>query len=800
MQIVLDNCLRVGWTVGKWAPPQLAAAFFVKGTFNLLHGKTATPSDKPEIVCGDVAATQAEQSSLRYASDFAPMKVRADVLVAGTAYTPEGKPATAVRAGFGLGPADKKSILEKRLTITGPRVWNKGLLTSKPGEPQPFLSLPLIYENAFGGAGVPTNPVGKGVGDLMPQIELEGAPVLSPRDKHAPAGFAPLHPTWHPRNHKLGHYDGAWLKERWPWLPKDFNWEHFNAAPRDQQVDGYLRGDETIYFQNMHKQHAHYSSALPGLRVRLFVQDRHKDASRFREVPVKLDTLWADMDAEKLVLVWRGQAEVQTLKARELEYVFAVVEPLAETPKPMSYWQAELARRMAQPAPPAPEVKEREKDPTPTVGALMQEMDPLMTEMHKQEAVMDAHLANNIKQLQARNLPTTGMSTKPPYGPQSLAEVPAFLKQMETLANANQAAHLAQLASSGKAAAFKLPAEMTQPIRIELPPELAKAAQIQQQAGRVPAAAPPQPDDNIWTRERVLAHAKAGKPFARVRLGAVDLSGVDLSGANLAFVRLNNVKLAGANLSGADMTGAECGAGNFAGAKLVRCNLHGATFTGAVLAGADLSEARLDDTNFVKADLAKAKLAGARGYGTYLAEANLAEINGAGVNIEGGNFTGAMAEKANFKGSRLIGCGFMQANAKGADFSGSDLANFRGQRGNFEETKFARCKLGNSAWTEANLKRADFTHADLPNSLFDFVVLEGALLGAADATASNFADSNLKAAKFAVANGMRCSFDRSDLSLVDFQGANLYCAEFWDAVTVGADFRNANVARTTLSK
>lgn len=801
MRIVLDNWLSVGWTVGQWAPPQLAGTFFVKGVFKLRPGAPAITAEKAEPVSGDIPATQAETSSIRYASDFAPHKLRADVLVAGTAYTPEGKPATAVRAGFGLGPAEGKgSILEKRLTVTGPRAWNKGMLSSRPGEPQPFLSLPLIYEHAFGGAGVDANPAGKGREDLMPQIELDGAPVLSPRDKNPPAGFCPIAPTWYPRNHKLGRYDAAWLKERWPWFPKDFNWEHFNAAPRDQQVEGYLRGDEAIYFQNMHPKVAHYASSLPGFRTRCFIQDRLKDGSRFREVQLKLDTLWADMDAEKLVLVWRGQLEVQSIKLKELEYVFAVTEPLSQPPKPMEFWQQELARRVA--GPPAPPEKTKEPpapDNTPSFAQMNQEMAQLTAEMHKHEAAANAHIADSIRQLQAKNIPTTAFPTKGPFGPQTLAEVPAFLKQMEALANTSQVASLGMLAQSGKPG-LKLPPEMSQPLKFNLPSELAKAAQIQQQAASAPAPAATPETDNRWTRVRVEAHARAGKPFARQRLDNLDLTGIDLSGADLAFARLSGAKLSGAKLSGANCTGAEFGGADLTKADLSRCNLHGAGFVQANLTGAALGGARLDDTNFYKANLTQAVLGGAKGFAANFSEANLAEVNGAGVNLEGCTFAGANAEKADFRGARLASCGFIQVKAAEADFSGGDLTNFRGQQGNFEEAKFKRCKCENSAWTEANLTRTDFTYADLPRALFDFVVLEGALFGGVDAPSANFSDSNLKALKFTVANGLRCTFDRANLSLADFQGANLYEANFWDSVTDGADFRNANLKKTRLAR
>ncbi len=36
---------------------------------------------------------------------------------------------------------------------------------------------------------------------------------------------------WTQRYSKIGNYKGNYLKERWPWFPKDFDWGYFNAAP-----------------------------------------------------------------------------------------------------------------------------------------------------------------------------------------------------------------------------------------------------------------------------------------------------------------------------------------------------------------------------------------------------------------------------------------------------------------------------------------------------------------------------------------------------------------------------------------
>ena len=42
---------------------------------------------------------------------------------------------------------------------------------------------------------------------------------------------------------------------------------HFNAAPREQQVKDYLKGDEWLAMENLHPEHAVYRCRLPGLRL-----------------------------------------------------------------------------------------------------------------------------------------------------------------------------------------------------------------------------------------------------------------------------------------------------------------------------------------------------------------------------------------------------------------------------------------------------------------------------------------------------------------------------------------------------
>ena len=175
--------------------------------------------------------------------------------------------------------------------------------------------MPLSWERAFGGPEFERNPLGKGFKPIerpdgssvhpLPDIELRKHSLRKWSDRPEPAGFGPIPDTWPQRLKKFGSFDSRYLKERWPGYPRDFDWGFFNTAPEDQQIEGYLRGDEGFSAENLHAKLPAYRGRLPGLRVRLFLMNGCVRTRELREIPMHLDTVWFDLDAEQLVLVWR---------------------------------------------------------------------------------------------------------------------------------------------------------------------------------------------------------------------------------------------------------------------------------------------------------------------------------------------------------------------------------------------------------------------------------------------------------------------------------------------------------------
>jgi hypothetical protein len=165
-------------------------------------------------------------------------KPRGEALLLGSAHAPGGKPVTAMCVRLAVGQVDK------RLRVVGERGWRQGSLPGlgQVSDPEPFTSMPIDWQRAYGGPGHPANPAGCGYTGLfaaartgcMPNIEYAGAPVSGHATLMAPAGFGPLEREWAPRKGKLGTYDARWLAGEAPGFARDIDWTAFNLAPEDQ--------------------------------------------------------------------------------------------------------------------------------------------------------------------------------------------------------------------------------------------------------------------------------------------------------------------------------------------------------------------------------------------------------------------------------------------------------------------------------------------------------------------------------------------------------------------------------------
>ena len=295
--------------------------FLLKGTFDIIPGGRLRPSPRQDpLTMGDEYYDEPLTSSIRFESDLAPTKVNADVIIVADAIAPRGEVATRWEIGVTVRRGEKQ-LVDKRLAVTGERSWKYSLLKGwHVTDPDPCSHVPLIYENAFGGSYLdehserceyPANPIGRGyVGgrrrksdDLIPAPRIESivCPIREIDDRYDPEGVGAIGKVWKSRLEYAGTYDDRWLAEAWPHLPEDFDFQFYNAAPADMQVEGFLRGDEDVELKGMQRDGT-MRFRLPEYRVGVFFKDRSDQLSGN---DLDLDTLTIDVRRMKAYLVWR---------------------------------------------------------------------------------------------------------------------------------------------------------------------------------------------------------------------------------------------------------------------------------------------------------------------------------------------------------------------------------------------------------------------------------------------------------------------------------------------------------------
>src|SRR5512140_2727900 len=150
MDVVSACSLRVASIL--WQPPAGAFALTIvcKATYTLLPGESPLAPDQDEPHEADDYWNDDERRSLHLASDLAPFKRRADVILVGHAYAPEGQPVSSLRARLVVGQVDKT------IAVHGDRAFT---LDGALLEPARFVRMPLRWERAAGGPDT-VNPVG----------------------------------------------------------------------------------------------------------------------------------------------------------------------------------------------------------------------------------------------------------------------------------------------------------------------------------------------------------------------------------------------------------------------------------------------------------------------------------------------------------------------------------------------------------------------------------------------------------------------------------------------------------------
>ena len=296
----------------------------VKASFDILaDGSTAVSPVQPAPLRVPEHHGEPGRSSIRYEADFVLTKATTDVLVVGHAHVPHGGMVRELDVGLRVGR------MQKVLRVFGDRIWQSG----RPGEPQPFATMPLVYERAFGGVDVRSpepgrdwdwrNPVGCGWaiaashlhGLPVPNIEAPDRLIRSWDERPAPAGFGPVASHWQPRAALAGTYDADWEARRQPLLPVDCEDRFFQCAPADQQCAQFLTGGEAVTLLHL-SPHGRLDFLLPV--IALSMESRFADGERRAHEAPKLHSAILEPDLLRMSLVWHSALECHA-KAYQLE-------------------------------------------------------------------------------------------------------------------------------------------------------------------------------------------------------------------------------------------------------------------------------------------------------------------------------------------------------------------------------------------------------------------------------------------------------------------------------------------------
>ncbi|WP_437279869.1 DUF2169 domain-containing protein [Sorangium sp. So ce375] len=819
------------------------------------------PLDRPRALLDELAFWSAVTPDLGMAVlDEGISKARGELLVAGRCCTPGGRPLTAsyVRAKVGA--------IDKKLMVMGDRHRQFGFAT----EPKPFAEMPIDWAHAYGGKDYPRNPYGIGAEDIerdgkrvrpLPNIEPFGGLLGSNSDQ--PESFAPMDMSFAPRRARAGTFGRDYVEKYAPGLPPDHDPTVYNAAPEDQWIPGFWRGDERFLVENMNPASPRIEGDLPGLVARAFVTHRTADGERFVEIGLRCDTVWLFPTSKIGALILHGWMLVADDDARDIVHlVVACEEPAA--PRPVEHYQQALVRRLDKDKGSLNDLSDSDLMPARAsgvvanmdLGPIGQWLKPGLIAMQNERRGAERRRQERVAQFEAQGLdpalhglaePLPAVELPPTDDLDAMAEylltIEAQVAEEEEKAkkasdklreeqraamgaagfdpaaepaeitggpptfraeaHLRQQAELASIARTAGEPDLELEAKLASPAFHE---ELLRLEELTrtgyQQTAHLAPAAPPMTEEAVQLARALVQVARdAGEPLADRDLTGADFRGMDLTGMDFSRAFLE-----GADLRDADLSGA-----NLEGAVLTRANLRGASLKGTRLVGANLGAASLERASFEGADLSQAVLMGARVEGASFARATLTgadvlETRWTGVDLAGARLDKCTFLRADFTGSsvaaaHLVQTTFIECQLDRVDFSGADLqrACFVTCKG--EDARFVRARMSEAVIAhKSELPRADFTDAVMEKCCLRTTVLRGAKFVAAKMVMSDLSECDASAATFDRALLNSALLIRARLDGASLRGVNLTEAILSKSRLAGADFTGAQLTRADFSR
>jgi hypothetical protein len=322
------------WRIGGGQPN---VTMIVKATFGLVLEGSALRITPLPILRRDRHVDKDPVRSLECAAETAPVMFQVGVTVVGHCHAIGGAKQSRVRLVLRRGSL---TLIDKSIAVYGDR--------DLDAVPQRFERMTLGYERALGGEAFSDNPIGIGAGKSSPKMPN----LVDPTEPYGRvACFGPTPAIFPARRRLRGSLRPQVIERGIADYPADFSWNYFQAAPIDQRLN-VLHGDEWLELHGMHPQHSRIRTRLPAPRALCHVYN-HSLVSAPASVPLALDTLHIEPDAERCSLVWRGSFPIASELAAESLLIGGAVELPGET----TQWPATAAELEPYASPP-PETSE----------------------------------------------------------------------------------------------------------------------------------------------------------------------------------------------------------------------------------------------------------------------------------------------------------------------------------------------------------------------------------------------------------------------------------------------------------
>lgn len=786
--------------------------------------------------------------------DMGMPKPNGELLLYGNYHAPGGETVTAGRAVLQCGKIDKE------LAVIGNRYWRTLI---GPTEPEPFTTLPLSYEYAFGGPDYKLNSLGKGMEEVdvygeqrvpLPNIEYPDKLITSAGERPEPAGFSSLDIMWEQRLKRAGTYDQKWVQQYAPAYPLDINWNYFNAAPEDQWLDGFWQGNETYSLYNMHPEKPVIQGNLPGFRGRSFIVPKNNEALLLKEVEQHLETVVFFPEQDMGVLLWRGVVDVVEDDLSDMHALVVAFEDAELSPKPLQHYQHAFSNREN----PDLQLKyvNNTEDLIPErvpcgyryVTLTEDEMNmPVLENMFAGAEEMKNELiakANQQKEEVRQQLESMADKLPPEVVKEKMAELnkPIDIQKFEVPSKAERLKMLEEEPLTERVDFSKIEADIKTQLqegkdqtkqslqevyddmksRGADEKQLAPITEAMNKIDLPPILPRPYIDDIRKELDKQLANIEKQKQEIIDSGGDVSYFpaiDTDFDALFIKFKQLEAMQKEAYRLSAhngdpgrhphtrtLDEVRDEFLQAYKNGESLKDRDFACIDLSNQDLSGIDLEGAYLEQVNFSDTVLDNAKLSGA-----ILASANLS-----GASLHEADLSKANLGKVNFVGTKLKNTTLKEAILeegvfKNTSLTSCDLSEIKIGDARFTEVDFSNSTMSFFSVNEQDLSKCRFDHCLLDNAVFTRCQLNQASFTHASMVKASFSECQAVDADFSQANlenvrfHEECvlnqsNFSASNLKLAVFQYASLEGATFDEAKFFMADFSNSNLQRASFHR